>query len=392
MSPFFKTSRFAALLAVMLVVGVAGIASGAAGSYMIIGNSDNNSGKKQTQLTANADGNAFKLLNNGAGAGLRGVATGGGNGMSANSTTNTGNGLKADNTSSSDGGVAAIWAEGNQQRGIYGNTFNEFEGGVIGDDLSQGVNGTGSWGITDYGAGTAGFAFNDTTGTGVGNGGWFANLTSEDYALNVVPCDFAPGAGDCPSAPLAAHFQGDVTIDGTCTGCAAANLAVNGTTRTIQQGDALTLTGVKTDGASKQLLMLVAPAHAGQQVVGVAAYAMVPRTVFERAVAAERGSVPKTTSIKRTIYVHDSSTTIKPGQVMLVITHGLFSFSSVDASAGAVHAGDALAAGATSGSLAHQRTIKIAGQSFYAPGTSVGYALGSVTSGSKVIAIFVSPH
>jgi hypothetical protein len=319
--------------------------------------------------------------------------------MSANSTTNTGNGLKADNTSSSDGGVAAIWAEGNQQRGIYGNTFNEFEGGVIGDDLSQGTNGTGSWGITDYGAGTAGIGYNDCfviacdTGTGVGNGGWFANLTSEDFALNVIPCDFAPGPDDpCPATSLAAHFQGDVTVDGSCTGCAAANLAENGTTRTIHQGEALTLTGVKTDGASKQLLMLVAPARAGQQVVGVAAYAMAPRTTYDRAVVPGHGTVPKTTSIKRTIYVHDSSTTIKPGQVMLVITHGLFSFGSVDASAGAVHAGDALAAGATSGRLAHQTTIKVAGQSFYAPGTSVGYALGSVTSGSKVIAIFVSPH
>jgi len=74
-----------------------------------------------------------------------------------------------------------------------------------------------------------------------------------------------------------------------------------------------------------------------------------------------------------------------PGHYLLVATLGAFGFASVDASGGPITAGDSLTASGTAGRLTHARPLTIQGQTFYAPGTSVGYALGSLGKGTGVI-------
>jgi hypothetical protein len=364
---------------------------------LIIGNISQSAGTSNTALTTRSSGNAFKMQNNGTGSGLRGVATGGGNGVSVTATHRNGRGVFAENTASTPGerGLGAL-VLGNQQSGLYAQTENGNAAGAIGDDFSGSTAGSGSVGLTDFGTGVFGLAFNDLEdpGTGPGNGGYFVNQSSADYAL------FAEGCANpeipCPGPALAAQLVGNVLIDGdleitgTCTGCVAASMAVNGTGSVIRQGDAVALVGVKTVRGG--LLLLVAPARDGQQLIGVADRAMMPHKISKRTLgSASRGQKQPLKVSSQTVYA-PAGRTIQPGQLMRVVTHGIFAYASASASAGAIRAGDPLALGGVAGRLVRQRPIHYAGQSFYAPGRSVGYALGSLGSGSGLIAIFVSPH
>jgi hypothetical protein len=390
------SARFAAVLAVILVVGLANIALGAKGDPLIIGNITQSAGTSNTALTTRSSGNAFKMQNNGTGSGLRGVATGGGNGVSVTATHRNGNGVFAENTASTPGNGLGALVLGNQQPGLYAQTLNGDAAGVIGDDFSGSTDGTGTVGFTDFGTGVFGLALNDPDdeGIGPGNGGYFVNESSDDYAL------FAEGCADpgipCPGPALAAQLVGNVLIDGdleitgTCTGCTAASMAMNGTDSIIRQGDAVALVGAKTVRGG--LLLLVAPAREGQQLIGVADRAMLPHTILKRSLgSASRGRKPPLKVSKQTVYV-PAGRAIQPGQLMRVVTHGVFAFGSASSSAGAIRPGDPLSLGRISGRLVRQRPIDYAGQTFYAPGASIGYALGTLGKGNGLIAIFVNPH
>jgi len=84
------------------------------------------------------------------------------------------------------------------------------------------------------------------------------------------------------------------------------------------------------------------------------------------------------------------ATTIQPGQYLSVVTLGAFHWLKVDASNGAIRAGDLLSISSTAGVAAKAQQISIDGYSFYAPGTIIGKALQDLESGTGVIAVFVS--
>ena len=75
-----------------------------------------------------------------------------------------------------------------------------------------------------------------------------------------------------------------------------------------------------------------------------------------------------------------------------MVTLGAYAYGSADASAGAIKAGDELVAGTTAGKLVKSSKVTVSGKTFSVPGTSVGYALGSLADGTGRIGIFVSPH
>ena len=91
MSRTLSTARFAAVLAIAVVLFTAGIVSGAAGDPLILGSLLNNSGSSGTKVTSSVNGNAFAVSQNGVGAsanGIRGDANTGTGGVFTSSSNN----------------------------------------------------------------------------------------------------------------------------------------------------------------------------------------------------------------------------------------------------------------------------------------------------------------
>ncbi len=400
MGRIVSRAGFASALAVALVVGaLAGSSSGSAGDPLLIGRS-NSAGSSNSSLTANTGGNSFVLYQNGTGSALRGWAKGSGNGVSATASNMAGNGVLADNEAANFGAGTAVRAEGGQQAGVYANTFDgPNAAGVIGDDLSGSTVGSGVVGFTDVGAAVVGEAFSNASPGGFG--GFFLTESPGGQGLEVEACSaIAPAPPGCGTTQLAATFKGNVSIEGSLTVSGAktgyvADYAVNGTSVTIHRGDALTVLGARAPLIGNIPLLVVGPARAGQIVIGVADSEMVGQQVSTRSLAGTRSAgvaeVPPVRISQETAYRQGGPATA-PGHYLLVATLGAFGFASVDASGGPITAGDSLTASGTAGRLTHARPLTLQGQTFYAPGTSVGYALGSLGKGTGVIAIFVEPH
>lgn len=91
MSRTISTARFAAVLAIAVVLFTAGIVSGAAGDPLILGSLLNNSGASGTKVSSSVNGNAFAVAQTGAGNsanGIRGDAASGTGGVFTSSSNN----------------------------------------------------------------------------------------------------------------------------------------------------------------------------------------------------------------------------------------------------------------------------------------------------------------
>src|SRR5207248_7828877 len=116
-----------------------------------------------------------------------------------------------------------------------------------------------------------------------------------------------------------AEIDGNLTITGTCTGCAAAVMAVNGSNASIHRGDAVTLLGATTVG--KRAVVVVAAARAGQAVIGVADSELVPRSVAGRTFSASRlrglGRISQRSTTETRYFL--GGATIRPGSFVRVV-------------------------------------------------------------------------
>lgn len=91
MSRTVATARFAAVLALAVVLFTAGLVSGAAGDPLILGSQTNNSGSAGTKVSSSVNGNAFAISQTGVGAsanGIRGDANTGTGGVFTSSSNN----------------------------------------------------------------------------------------------------------------------------------------------------------------------------------------------------------------------------------------------------------------------------------------------------------------
>ena len=321
--------------------------------------------------------------------------------------------------------------------GIYGDGTGSLFG-VYGDNgLVAGVYGLGSAttpgveGVSDYHGvlGVSGTAQNidgtcgDDPGTffacagGVFTGSQngllvFGNGDSGSSALGTqdVSCDFTTSPPtSCGWRALTArgnaYIDGTLTVTGAKTGYVA-DYAINGSNVTLHQGDAVTLIGVRAAEVGTIPMLLVGPAKAGDTVIGVVDRMMKPAPT-EATIKAQTVSITGPDGRKQTRQVPartvrtegggagfylEGGTLVKPGERLLVVTLGAFAYASADAAGGAIKAGDELMAGATPGKLVKADKVTVSGKTFSIPGTSVGYALGSLGSGTGWIGIFVSPH
>jgi hypothetical protein len=156
-----------------------------------------------------------------------------------------------------------------------------------------------------------------------------------------------------------AVVTGDLTVTGTCTGCTAGAVGINGSGAALKQGDAVTVVGVR-NAADGSIAVVVAAARKGDAVFGVVdrAIDLSPERVTvggsSRKVAVPgKGNVTVTAPTKERAAQGrkwmDGSTTVAAGKTLRIITSGMFSYAA-SPTAG-VAAGDALAVGSRAGKL-----------------------------------------
>jgi hypothetical protein len=284
--------------------------------------------------------------------------------------------------------------------GVYGSSSTQYAYGVYGvDSTGIGVRGDGPNGGTVDSCGDTEFYF-CSGGVFTGDNGVIGQ-TDTSNGVGVLGIGNVAGSyGVVSNGP--AFVGGDLTVTGAKTGYVA-DYAINGSKVTLHQGDAVTLLGVKPAAVGSIPLLVVGPARSGDTVIGIVDREMTPTS-----------STVKTPGSSRSVYAPDGSkktvktpaktldaqvkgftatgTSVAAGNYLLVVTLGSYQYGSVDASAGAIKAGDQLMAGASAGKLVKADKVTVNGKSFTVPGTTVGYALGSLADGTGKIGIFVSPH
>jgi hypothetical protein len=430
MPRFLVRARFAVIVAAGLGLLISGVAAGAAGSALIIGSESNNAGTSNTSLATNSTVVAFRLLQNGAGGtALMGYVTptnGPARGVYGRVDSADGAGVVARNAATTSGSGAAIQAFGINNVGIDvtsdGNSAIVADGvgfGAIIADGSDALTGVlalgGAFGslafVSDVNQiGAAGWSSLGIGVQGSGPGGNNVDYATWDEPGGEFTGDIGligqtdgfstPGSWSRGVLGIAtvngvygvvsegdAKVVGDLTVTGTCTGCAVSMVAQNGASSSLRQGDAVTLLGVTT-AADGSIAMVVGPAKKGDTVVGIVdtAIALTPEKVrtngHSRQFVPGKGVV-MVDGVSKTVTTKDrkwlaGATTVKSDEFVRVITSGIFA-SKAPAPAGAA-AGDPLAVDAKAGKLG-----KAGADS--ARGAVAGTFLGTLKDGRTVILV-----
>lgn len=185
-----------------------------------------------------------------------------------------------------------------------------------------------------------------------------------------------------------AIINGDLSVNGTCTGCTAAVLAQNGSGSSIKQGDAVTAVGVAS-GADGSIVIKVAKAKKGDAILGIADVSMSlsgekvkvgPITHKEYRIDKTQGTA---TSKETTVTAKDrkwlaGDTSSADGSFLRVITSGMFAFDGAAPSSAA--AGDVVAVGDSAGKIGK------AGDDV-AKGATAGKFLGKLKDGRVVLMV-----
>ncbi len=440
-------ARFATLLAVGLALLVSGVVAGAAGGNFILGQA-NSAGSSNSSLTTSSSGTALLVTQNGTGTAIRG-STGSGSGIAGFFTSGSGSGVSgvvanensfgvyAGNDSPNEGTGAAIRASGQQNEGVIATSAdsNALRGVVTGCDgflcggngvsakgygFAAGVYGDGSASIagvwasegqaasvyaTQTGADIPAVYGSSTDGTAVYGAGYLGSGDVSDLpnaggafvglygVIGQTDTGFGAGVYARTNAALSyalyadgnSYVNGNFTINGTCTGCAAAAIALNGSTSTLKQGDAVALDGVQ-QAADGSIVMVVRAAKKGDAVIGVvdrqlvAAAATTKVGGTRQAVKVNRGADREVATSSRSVSAPkglwgEGGTSVAADSYLRIITGGLYAFAGT-APAGAV-AGDALAVDTSGGKLAKES----------AGGAHAGRYLGKLKDGRIVLMV-----
>ena len=421
MVSFRERTRFATLVAIGLSLLLSGIVAGAAGGNFILGQA-NSAGTSNTSLTTSSTGNALLVTQNGTGTAIRG-STGSGSGIAGFFTSGNGSGVSgvvanennygvyAANDSLDEGTGAALRANGKQNPGVNATSddANAIQGFVTGcDGLLCGGNGVAGDGY-GFAAGVFGEGV-DTLAAVWAQGGQAAAVYATQSGTDVpaVYADSTAGtavvgygengssitettpAGGQFSGPNGVYGQTDVgfgtgvlarangslnwalradgftfldgnlDISGTCTGCTAAMVAVNGSGSSLKQGDAVALDGV-TQSDDGRIVLVVRAAKKNDAVIGVVDRELkaAPESIKiggqKRSINVNRVGEKEVTSPARTLKAPaplwaDGGTTVAADKFLRVITSGVYAFDG--AAPADAEVGDALAVGATNGKLA----------------------------------------
>lgn len=284
MSGFLASARFATVLALALGLVLTGIAAGAAGQALILGQV-NTSGSSATIVDSTNTTRTLLVRNTSAsGFAIEGRSSGGiggqfvsstSTGMSGFTSAAAANGVVGTHNGTAYGGGAAILGDGRQNHGVSGTSRNDSADAVRGVHVATAADfGSFEYANGVYGETRAvdgnGVLGNASAASGFGYGVW-GMAGSPDGAAVVG----SPGG----SGALAGLFEGDVDIAGTlfvgsCTGCTAALAVV--AAEAIAQGDAVAIEGVRA-GPGGEPFLVVRRATQGDAVIGVADVTLVAR-------------------------------------------------------------------------------------------------------------------
>jgi hypothetical protein len=178
------------------------------------------------------------------------------------------------------------------------------------------------------------------------------------------------------------YIQGDLTVTGAKSGFVV-DIALNAGDQPLERGDVVAVVGAAPPVMGEIPVMRVVKANAANaaSIVGVVDRLWLPCDKPAEEVIDGQACGG---------YV-DEATTIQPGQYVSVVTLGAYAYLKADASYGAIKAGDLLSISPmTEGVAGAAQQITVSGVSFYAPGTIIGKALGTLDAGTGYIAVFVS--
>lgn len=233
---------------------------------------------------------------------------------------------------------------------------------------------------------TTGAVLGRATGTGYyavrgsnadGIGGYFWNSTTSYYSLRAqnIQGDSAPGL----------YVRGTSMFTGAKTGYVA-ELCQNTGPEVLEPGDVVVIVGYSEAVLGEIPVMLVRKAREASAtgVVGIVDVRQVVNPSSEGMF-----SDPESTSSPEA-EVHVAEGPIRQGDYLLVVTLGAYKGIKVDASLGRIRPGDLLTASSNGGYAMKAAPLTVDSVTFYAPGTIIGKALGSLDEGTGVIPVFVS--
>jgi hypothetical protein len=178
----------------------------------------------------------------------------------------------------------------------------------------------------------------------------------------------------------ASYFGDYVTFGGGKSGYVV-DIALNDGTEPLEKGDVVVISGYDAPvvGSVPVVRVRKATAANSEGVMGVVDVQYVPCADSSSLQAGQACGGFET-----------SVTTIRPGEYLGVVTLGAYEAIKVDATAGPIRPGDLLATSVSTGHAMKAAQLSVQGVDFYAPGTIIGKALGSLEGGTGVIPVFVS--
>lgn len=190
------------------------------------------------------------------------------------------------------------------------------------------------------------------------------------YNYSTSPAIYATSGGD-----YSGYFMEDIYVEGNCTGCTMAYVAVNTGDKTLETGDL-----VAADGVQAALSADGKPVMAVRRATGAAAGVVTGRAVL----------VESTKDGTTTIGAEKADGPVAPGDHLFIVVYGLAQVR-VDAAAGAIAAGQRLTA-AADGAARSLRTVSVEGVEVAEAAPAIGTALEPLPKGGGLIWVLVTVH
>jgi len=289
---------------------------------------------------------------------------------------------------------SGLYVESGSGTGIYGRSSADEAIGIYG---SASGTGNGSHGVVAAMSGASGVCLSGDTECG---SALYARASGDTYgafSYGETRAAYVGVQGDNPYYGLwldsliapdgygigtngASYFGDYVTFGGGKSGYVV-DIALNDGPESLEQGDVVVISGYDAPVVGNIPVVRV-------QRAGSAGSSAVMGVVDVRYIPCPDGSTLEAGEACGGF--QNGVTTIQPGEYLSVVTLGAYEAVKVDATAGPIRPGDLLATAGGTGMAARAAQVTVEGMSFYAPGTIIGKALGSLESGTGVIPVFVS--
>jgi hypothetical protein len=204
------------------------------------------------------------------------------------------------------------------------------------------------------------------------------------YNYGTSPAVYADSAGT-----YSGYFQDNIYVAGSCVGCTLVYLARNDGAEPLEEGDLVVATGVTALAGNESPVLRVRRAgtdgDAQQAIAGVVLERGVLVTSPPKEPAAEGGEP----TAGPTEDIQHAEGPVAPGDYLFLVVQGVARVK-VDASAGAITAGQRLAGAGLAGHARALRTLTVEGVLVAEGAATVGVALESLEAGTGLISVLVN--